>query len=50
VREAVEGYGREWTVTESTHPQQKLGDSRMEFRLPVPGNGNVKLVYTVESH
>jgi hypothetical protein len=49
VREAVEGYGREWTVTESTHPHQKLGDRMMEFRLPVPANASVSLVYTVES-
>jgi hypothetical protein len=49
VREAVEGYGREWTVTESTHPNQKLGDRMMEFRLPVPANASVKLAYTVES-
>jgi hypothetical protein len=50
VREAVEGYGREWTVTESTHPHQRLGDRLMEFRLPVPANASVSLVYTVESH
>jgi len=50
VREAVEGYGREWTVTESTHPHQRLGDRMMEFRLPVPANASVSLVYTVESH
>jgi hypothetical protein len=49
VREAVEGYGREWTVTESTHPNQKLGDRMMEFRLPVPAGASVRLAYTVES-
>jgi hypothetical protein len=49
VREGVEGYGREWTVTESTHPHQKLGDRMMEFRLQVPANASVSLVYTVES-
>lgn len=49
VREAVEGYGREWTVSESTHPHQKLGDRMMEFRLQVPANASVSLVYTVES-
>ncbi len=49
VREGVEGNGREWTVTESTHPHQRLGDRMMEFRLTVPGNTSVSLVYTVES-
>ena len=49
VREGVEGYGREWTVTESTHTYQKLGDHMMEFRLSVPANDSVRLVYTVES-
>lgn len=49
VREGVEGYGREWTVTESTHPHQELGDRMMEFRLEVPANASVGLVYTVES-
>lgn len=49
VREAVETYGREWTVIESTHPHQKLGARMMEFRLPVPANASVSLVYTVES-
>src|SRR5205823_1188365 len=48
VREGVEGYGRGWAVTESTHAHQKLGDRMMEFRLAVPGNESVKLVYTVE--
>ena len=49
VREAVESNGREWTVTESTHPNQRLGDRMLEFRLPVPANGSVRLAYTVES-
>jgi hypothetical protein len=49
VREGVEnwGYG-EWTVTESSHPQKKLGDRMMEFRIPVPAKGSVKVAYTVE--
>jgi hypothetical protein len=50
VREAVEGYGREWTITECTHPHQRLGDRMMEFRLTVPANAIVSLAYTVESH
>jgi len=49
VREAVEGYGHEWTVTESTHPHKRLGDLMMEFRLSVPANASVSLAYTVES-
>jgi len=49
VREAVESYGREWTVTESTHSYQKLGDRMMEFRFPVPAGASVRLAYTVES-
>lgn len=49
VREAVEGYGREWTVTESTHSHQRLGDRMMEFTLAVPAKASVKLNYTVES-
>jgi len=49
VREGVEnwGYG-EWTVSEATHPQQKLGDRMMEFRVQVPAKGSVKIDYTVE--
>jgi len=49
VREGVEnwGYG-EWTVTESSHRQQKLGDRMMEFRVSVPAKGSVKVAYTVE--
>ena len=49
VREGVEnwGYG-EWTLTETTHPQQKLGDRMMEFRVQVPANGSVKIAYTIE--
>ncbi|HYL73516.1 MAG TPA: hypothetical protein VEU96_04890, partial [Bryobacteraceae bacterium] len=38
VRERVEGYGHEWSITESTHPHQRLGDRMMEFRLSVPAN------------
>ena len=49
VREGVEnwGYG-EWTVTETSHPQKKLGERMMEFRVPVPAKGSVKVTYTVE--
>jgi hypothetical protein len=49
VREGVEnwGYG-EWTVTERSHPQKKLGDRMMEFRVEVPAKGSVKVAYTVE--
>ncbi len=49
VREGVEnwGYG-EWTVIESSHPQHKLGDRMMEFRIQVPAKESVKVEYTVE--
>jgi hypothetical protein len=49
VREGVEnwGYG-EWTVTETSHPQKKLGERMMEFRVAVPAKGSVKVAYTVE--
>lgn len=49
VREGVEnwGYG-EWTVTESSHPQNKLGDRMMEFPVQAPAKGSVKVEYTVE--
>jgi hypothetical protein len=49
VREGIEnwGYG-DWTVTETSHPHQKLGDRMMEFRVPVPPKGAVKVAYTVE--
>jgi hypothetical protein len=49
VREGVEnwGYG-EWTVTESSHPHQKLGARMMEFRVQIPAKGIVKVAYTVE--
>jgi hypothetical protein len=49
IREGIEGYGRNWTVTESTDPYQKIGDLMIEFHLPVPGEDSVKLIYTVES-
>ena len=49
VREGVDGNAREWNVTESSHPHQKLGDRMMEIKLTVPGNGSVTLDYTVES-
>jgi len=49
VRDGIESYGRDWTVTESTHSHQKIGDRMLEFRLPVPANSSVSLVYTVES-
>ena len=49
VREGVEAWGNgDWTVPQSSHPQQKLGDRMMEFKLPVPAKGSVKLEYTVE--
>ena len=49
VREGVEAWGNgDWTVTQSTHPQQKLGDRMMEFKLPAPAKGSAKLEYTVE--
>jgi hypothetical protein len=49
VREAIESYGsNSWTMTETTHGGRKLGDRMMEFRLPVPSNDRVRLVYTVE--
>jgi hypothetical protein len=50
VREGVENWGNsEWTVTKSSHPQQKLGDHEMEFKLSVPPAGSVKVEYTVET-
>jgi hypothetical protein len=49
VREGTETWGGgEWTVTESTHPHQKLGDHMMEFKIAVPAKSSVKLEYTVE--
>jgi hypothetical protein len=49
VREGVEEWGnRNWTVTQSSHPNQKQGDRMMEFRLPVPPKGSVTLEYTIE--
>jgi hypothetical protein len=49
VREGVEEYGnRDWTVTQSSHPQKKLGARMIEFKLLVPAKGNVKLEYTIE--
>ena len=50
VREGVESWGDgEWTVTHRSHPQQKLGDHEMEFKLSVPPAGSVKVEYTVET-
>jgi hypothetical protein len=49
VRDGIENWGDgDWTITESSHPHQKLGDRMVEFRLPVPAKGSVKLEYTVE--
>jgi hypothetical protein len=50
VREGVESWGSsQWSVTKSSHPQQKLGDHAMEFKLSVPPAGSVKVEYTVET-
>jgi hypothetical protein len=50
VREGIEAWGSgEWAVAESSHKEQRLGDRTMEFKLPVPAKGSVKLEYTVES-
>ncbi|MGD0200652.1 MAG: hypothetical protein ABSD27_07885 [Bryobacteraceae bacterium] len=49
VREGVEAWGNgEWSVTQSSHPHQRLGERMLEFKLPVPAKGDVKLEYTVE--
>ena len=49
VREAVEEWGnRNWTVTQSSHPNQKLGDRMLEFKLSAPAKGSVTLEYTIE--
>jgi hypothetical protein len=50
VREGVENWGSgEWTVTQSSGPQRKLGDHEMEFKVSVPPAGSVKVEYTVET-
>ena len=49
VREGVEEWGnRNWTVPQSSHAHQKLGDRMLEFKLPVPAKGSVTLEYTIE--
>ena len=49
VREGVETWGSsDWTVTESTHKEQRMGDHSVEFKLPVPGRSSARLDYTVE--
>ena len=49
VREGIEEWRREeWTVTRTSHPQQKLSDRMIEFRLPAPARGSVRLEYTIE--
>ncbi|HUJ73480.1 MAG TPA: hypothetical protein VL359_01425, partial [bacterium] len=49
VREGVEAWGNgAWTVTQNSHPFQKLGDHMIEFKVSVPEHGNVKVEYTVE--
>jgi hypothetical protein len=49
VREGVEEWGnRNWTVTQGSHPHQRLGDRMLEVRLPVPAKGSVTLEYTIE--
>lgn len=49
VREGIEAWRNgEWTVTQSSHPYEKLGDRMLEFKLPVPAKGGVKLEYALE--
>jgi hypothetical protein len=51
VREGIESfYSGDWTVTQSSHPNRKLGDRMLEFRVDVPAKGEVKISYTVETH
>jgi len=50
VREGVENFGKgDWTVTQSSHPEKRLGERSMEFKLDAPARGRVKLEYTVET-
>ena len=50
VREGIERWRNgSWTVTESTHLHETLGDQMIQFRLPVPAGNSATLQYTVES-
>ncbi len=46
VREARFGV---WKVVESSVPAEKLSASEVRFRVPVPGNGEATLTYTVQA-
>jgi len=50
VREGVENFGKgDWTVTQSSYPEKRLGERSIEFKLDAPAKGRVKLEYTVET-
>ncbi len=49
VREGIEQWRNgSWSVTESTHEHDRLGDQMIEFQVPAPGNGSVMVRYTLE--
>jgi hypothetical protein len=50
VREGIENWDTgEWSIPESSHPYQKLGDHLTEFKLSVPAKSSVKVTYTVDA-
>jgi hypothetical protein len=50
VREGIEQWRNGvWTVTESSHEHDRLGDQMIQFLLPVPGNSSTTLSYVAEA-
>lgn len=49
IREGAESWGRgEWTVTQSSHRHQMLGDHMIQFKISVAPHDSVKVEYTLE--
>lgn len=50
VREGIEQYDdNHWTVLESTHPSERIGSNKLQFKVTVPANGSTTIAYTVEN-
>ncbi len=49
MREGIERYDdNQWKITESSVPGEKLGANTVQFKVSVPANGRITVVYTVE--
>ena len=49
VREGVENFNRgNWTVTQSSHKETRLGELSMEFKLDVPAGEKAQVTYSLK--